>query len=132
MIELAFPDFWPERLAWLIALATLLTGFSGMIMPRGMMKAVGLAGSVDVPNGVSEFRSSVGGAMCGVGLACLLMAQPFTYFALGLMFFFACVGRVVSFVADGTFNKHCLFFLLIEALGAYFPLQFVYFAFFAG
>ena len=130
MIEIAFPDFWPERLAWLVALVTMVTGFSAMITPRRMMRVVGLGGASGTSNGVSEFRSSVGGALGGLGLACLLMAQPFTYFALGLMFFFASVGRIVSFFADGTFNKHCIFFLVVESLGAYFPLQFVYSAFF--
>jgi len=107
MIEIAFPDFWPERLAWLVALATMVTGFSGMIAPRRMMRVVGLGGASGTSNGVSEFRSSVGGALGGLGLACLLMAQPFTYFALGLMFFFASVGRIVSF-----FASRCNLFIL--------------------
>ena len=132
MVEIAFPDFWPERLAWLVALATFFTGIVVMVVPRRMMVLLGLAGAVGTNIGVSEVRATMGGFLVGVGLSCLLMAQPLTYFALGLMFFFAALGRIISFFADGTFNKHCVFFFVVEALGAFFPLQFVYAAFFQG
>ena len=34
----------------------------------------------------------LGGMWVGLGLACLLLAQPFTYFALGLGYLFAVIG----------------------------------------
>ncbi len=129
MIEIAFPDFWPERLAWIVALLTLLTGVAAMVIPRSMMSLFGLTTVEGTNNGVSEVRAIIGGFFIGTGLACLLMAQPFTYFALGVAFFFAFIGRLVSFVFDRTFNLHCCAALVIEGLAAYFPLQFVFMAF---
>ena len=123
-IEIAFPDFWPERMAWLVALTTLLVGIAVMVAPRRVMYWFGLVAREGSNNGVSEMRAIVGGVFIGLGLACLLLAQPFTYFALGLSFLFAVIGRLYSFVADRTLNRHCLFFTVVEALAAYFPLRF--------
>lgn len=129
MIDIVFPDFWPERLAWIVALLTLLTGIAVVAVPRTMMGLFGLAAAGGTNNGVSEVRAIIGGFFIGTGLACLLMAQPFTYFALGMAFLFAFVGRLISFVADRTLNLHCCAALVIEGLAAYFPLQFVFTAY---
>lgn len=60
----------------------------------------------------------------GLGLACIILAQPFTYFALGLAFLGALLGRLIAMVVDRSFNLHCLVATVIVALGAYFPLRF--------
>ncbi|MFD0916553.1 DUF4345 family protein [Pseudahrensia aquimaris] len=124
MIEISFPDQWPERLAWITALATVLIGLGLMLAPRPFMKFLGLATDGKTQNGVSEVRGPFGGMWVGMGLACLLLAQPFTYFALGLAFLFAVIGRVISFAADRTFNIHCCVATFFEVLSAYFPLRF--------
>ena len=124
MIEITFPDQWPERLAWITAMATVLIGLGLMLAPRPFMHWLGLTPRSSTNNGVSEVRGPFGGMWVGMGLACLLLAQPFTYFALGMAFFFAVIGRLISFVVDRTFNIHCIVATVFEVLSAYFPLRF--------
>ena len=124
MVEIVVPEEWPERLAFLTAFATMLLGLLLMVMPRQFGHFLGLTIRSGSNNGLSEIRSAFGGMWVGLGLACILLAQPFTYFALGLAFLGAVIGRLISFVVDRTFNLHCLLAVIIEALGAYFPLRF--------
>lgn len=124
MIEITVPYEWPERLAWLVAIATVLIGLTLMAAPARMGGLLGLAPVGGNNNGLSEIRGPVGGVWVGMGLACLLLAQPFTYFALGMAFVIAVVGRIVSFFADRTFNAHCIAVTIFESLCAYFPLKF--------
>ena len=75
-------------------------------------------------NGVSEVRGPLGGAWVGFGLAAILLAQPLVYLALGFAFLVTVVGRIVSFIADRTFNLHCVAATLFEALLAFFPIAY--------
>lgn len=129
MIEIVFPEDWSERFAWLTAVATLLVGVVLMLVPARFGRLLGLQPVGVSPNGLSELRGPVGGVWVGLGLACLMLAQPFTYFALGMAFAFAIVGRLISFVFDRTFNIQCVVAALIELMGAYFPLRFAFEAF---
>jgi len=124
MIELAFPFSTGEWLAWLTALATVLIGFALMVVPRSFMNLLGLAPKAGTQNGVSEVRGPFGGMWVGMGLACLLLAQPLVYLALGLAFAFAVIGRLISFVFDRTFNIHCCVATVFEALSAFFPIAY--------
>lgn len=124
MIEITFPDQWPERFAWLTAMTTFLVGLWLMIMPRSAMARLGLASADATPVGVSEVRGAFGGVFAGLGFACILLAQPFTYFALGLAFTFAVIGRVLSMIFDRAFHPQCLFATFIDVLGATFTLYF--------
>jgi hypothetical protein len=126
MIEIAFPYDLSERLAWLTAMATILAGLAFMILPQRISHLVGLAIRPDSKNGLSELRGPFGGMMVGLGVSCILLAQPFTYIALGLAFGFAVIGRLISFVVDRTFNEHCVVVTILELLAAYFPLRFAF------
>ncbi|NKB53312.1 MAG: DUF4345 domain-containing protein [Rhizobiaceae bacterium] len=124
MVEIVFPDDWSERLAWLSAMATLVIGLAAMLFPQTIGHFLGLFVRSGSNNGLSELRSSFGGMWVGLGLACIILAQPFTYFALGLAFLGALLGRLIAMVVDRSFNLHCLVATVIVALGAYFPLRF--------
>ena len=129
MIEIAFPDDGLERLAFLTAVVTMVLGLALMIVPRRFAHFLGLQPTAGTNNGVSEIRGPFGGMMMGFGLACIILAQPFTYFALGLAFLGAVLGRLITIVFDRTFNAHCLIATAIELLGAYFTLNFALQAF---
>ena len=124
MIEIVFPEDWSERLAFITALVTMVLGLGLMLMPRGFGRFLGLMAVSGSNNGLSEIRGPFGGIWLGLGLACIILAQPFTYFALGVAFLGAVLGRLISMVFDRTFNLHCLIATVIELLGAYFPLKF--------
>ncbi len=117
-ITLSWPYSTGEWLAWLTALVTLGIGLALMIIPRRFIYVLGLVPREDSPNGVSEVRGAVGGMWAGIALACLLLAQPLVYLALGLAFFTAVIGRVVSFVADKSFNLHCVAATVFEGVAA--------------
>ena len=129
MIEIVFPDDGLERLAFLTAVVTMVLGLGLMAVPRRFGRFLGLQPVAGTNNGVSEIRGPFGGMMMGLGLACIILAQPFTYFALGLAFVGAVLGRLVSMVFDRTLNAHCLIATFIELLGAYFTLNFALQAF---
>lgn len=126
MIEIVFPDDWSERLAWLTALATVFIGLALMIVPRRFGYVLGLTIRDGSNNGVSEIRGPFAGMWIGLGLACIILAQPFTYFALGLAYGFCVVGRVVSFIFDRSFTLHCIIASLFEGMCAYFVLKFTF------
>ncbi len=124
MIEIVFPDEWGERLAWITAVASMAIGLISMLFPKSFARLLGLSFASGSHNGISEMRSTFGGMWVGLGLACLLLAQPLTYFALGLAFAGAVLGRLISMIFDRSFNLHCLIATIVEALGCYFPLRF--------
>ena len=129
MIDIIFPEEWPERLAFLTAIVSILAGLALMLMPRRMGYIVGITYRKDGPDGLSEVRGAFGGAWVGLGVACILLAQPFSYFTLGLAFVGAVIGRVISVIFDRALNLHCLIVTVIEVLGAYFTLGFALGAF---
>ena len=87
MIEIAFPEEWTERWAFITATVTMLIGLAAMIMPVRMGRLMGLFFHDDARQGLSEMRGPIGGMWVGLGLACLLLAQPFTYFCAGIGLF---------------------------------------------
>ncbi len=129
MIEIAFPEEWTERWAFITATVTMLIGLAAMIMPVRVGRLMGLFFHDDARQGLSEMRGPIGGMWVGLGLACLLLAQPFTYFALGLGYLFAVIGRLLSLIVDRTFMLYCLIAIGLELLAAYFPLRFALEAF---
>lgn len=129
MIEIAYPYELSEQLAFLTACATVLIGAILMIFPVRMARFLGLIPLEGTQNGISEIRGPFAGMWVGLGLACIILAQPFTYFALGTAFLFAVLGRLISFVFDRSFNFHCLIATAIEVAGAVFTLYFALQAF---
>lgn len=129
MIEIVFPHEFSEQLAFLTAWATVLIGAAMMVFPVRMARFLGLTLLEGSQNGISQIRGPFAGMWVGLGVACIILAQPFTYFALGVAFLFAVLGRLVSFVFDRTFNLHCLIATAIEVAGACFTLHFALQAF---
>ena len=124
-IQFTLPQTTGETLAWLVALGSFLIGIGVMLAPRVLMSIVGLQATA--ASGTSEVRAIFGGMMGGLGLACLLLSpQPLLYFALGLAFFFAVIGRIISLAADRALSGVVWAGLLLEVAGAFFPLSYTF------
>lgn len=100
---LAFP--WPmsngEWLAWTCALVTLLFGLLMLFAPGITLRILRLQTAPGHPEAVSEARATMSGFYLGLGLCCLLLAQPLLYLALGLSWALTAFGRVISMMSDG-------------------------------
>ncbi|MDD9909536.1 MAG: DUF4345 family protein [Ahrensia sp.] len=126
-IEFVAPQTTGETLAFCVALATLLVGLIFMTIPHRFGRFLGI---YDMSaSGISELRSAFGGSWVGFALAAILFAQPLIYLALGTAFVFMVIGRVISFLADRSFNGQTVAALLIEAAAGFgllaYPLQII-------
>lgn len=127
-MEFAFP--WPysqgEWLGWWSALVTALFGLLLLLMPRTALRLLRLQPAAALPGAVvGEARSTVAGFHLGIGLSCLLLAQPLLYLALGACWGLAAFGRLVSIVADRGATPRNWALLAVEAVLAALPLAFV-------
>lgn len=102
-MEFEFP--WPmsqgEWLAWSSAAVTVLFGLLALFAPRTSLRILRLETRPDKPEAVAEARASLAGFWLGVGLCCLLLAQPLLYLALGVAWGMTAFGRLISMLSDG-------------------------------
>lgn len=127
----AFP--WPfstgEWLAFTCALITIGFGLLLLLAPRLSLRILGLQSVPDRPDSIAEARGTLAGFYLGLGLACLLLAQPMLYLALAAGWVFTALGRLVSILADRAGTRWNWYGLAIEAalaaLAGAFPLGFI-------
>ena len=72
----------------------------------------------------SEARATMSGFYLGLGLCCILLAQPLLYMALGFSWLFTAFGRVVSMLSDRGNTLYNWISLVIELVLAALPLAF--------
>ena len=117
-MELAFP--WPysqgEWLAWISAAVTALLGLSALFAPVTALRVLRLETKPDHPEAVAAARGNLAGFWIGVGLACILLAQPLIYIALGLSWAITAFGRLVSMMSDGGHTPYNWIFFVVELL----------------
>ncbi|MFN4272338.1 MAG: AGROH133_08824 family phage infection protein [Rhizobiaceae bacterium] len=127
-MELAFP--WPvsqgEWLAWWSALVTVLFGLMLFFLPGISLRILRLRPAENHPEAVGEARATMAGFYLGLGLACLLLAQPLLYLALGLSWAFTAFGRLVSILSDRGSTLYNWISLLIEIVLAALPLAYAF------
>lgn len=127
-MELAFP--WPysqgEWLAWTVAAATIVFGLVALFAPRLTFRILRLETRPDHPEAVSEARSTIAGFWLGVGLCCILLAQPLLYMALGVSWALTAFGRAVSMTSDRGNTVYNWIFLALEMVLAALPLAFAF------
>ena len=115
-MEFTFP--WPmsqgEWLAWTCAAVTLVFGLVMLFAPRITLRALRLQTKPDHPEAVSEARATMSGFYIGVGLSCLLLAQPLLYLTLGLCWGLTAFGRIISMLSDNGASLYNWAWLLIE------------------
>ncbi|TKT82980.1 DUF4345 family protein [Aquamicrobium sp. LC103] len=123
---IAFP--WPmsqgEWLAWTSAAVTILFGLIMLFAPRITLRVLRLQPRENHPEAVGEARTSLAGFYLGVGLACILLAQPLLYIALGFSWGLAAFGRIVSMLSDNGNTFYNWIALVLQAVLAAFALSF--------
>jgi hypothetical protein len=127
-MELSFP--WPttqgEWLAWSSAAVTVLFGVLLLFAPRISLRILRLRPTDMHPEAVSEARATMAGFYLGLGLCCILLAQPLLYMALGFSWAFTAFGRVISMLSDNGNTLYNWVSLFVEIALAALPLLFAF------
>ncbi len=128
MMGFEFP--WPtaqgEWLAWSSGAVTVLFGVVLLFAPGLSFKLLRLQTSPDHPEAVAEARGTMSGFYLGLGLCCLLLAQPLLYLALGASWLFTAFGRIVSMMSDRGNTLYNWAWLALEAVLAALPLGYAF------
>jgi len=80
-----------------------VTAFAGIVMlfaPGITMKLLRLQPVNARPEAFSSIRAVLAGPYLGLGLGCLIFAQPFLWVVLGAAWGFALFGRFISMMSD--------------------------------
>ena len=125
---MSFEFPWPftqgEWLAWSSAAVTVLFGLIMLFLPRIGLRILRLQTTPEHPEATSEARATMSGFYLGLGLCCILLAQPLLYMALGFSWLFTAFGRVVSMLTDRGNTLYNWISLVIELVLAALPLAF--------
>ncbi|MHB2267744.1 AGROH133_08824 family phage infection protein [Aliihoeflea sp. PC F10.4] len=125
-MELSFP--WPysqgEWLAWSSAAITVLFGLMTLFAPRFSLRILRLQTTPDHPEAVAESRATMSGFYLGVGLCCILLAQPLLYLTLGACWALTAFGRVVSMLSDRGNTPYNWVALIVEIVLGALPMAF--------
>jgi uncharacterized membrane protein HdeD (DUF308 family) len=127
-MEFALP--WPvtqgEWLAWSSAVVTVLFGLLLLFGPRLSLRILRLQTVEAHPEAVSEARATMSGFYLGLGLCCILLAQPLLYMALGFSWLFTAFGRIVSMLSDQGNGLYNWVWLIVTLVLAALPLAFAF------
>lgn len=125
-MELTFP--WPttpgEWYAWTSALATVVFGLLLMFAPRIAFRVLRLTTAEAHPNAIAQARATMSGFYLGLGLCCILFAQPMLYIALGVSWAFTVFGRIISMMSDQGNTPYNWVALVLELALAALPLAY--------
>jgi hypothetical protein len=124
-MDLYFPTELPEQLAFFGAAAAALIGLLLFLMPSMALKAGGISVGEITPDGYAATRAT-GGLYLGLGLAALLLAQDWTYLALGAALAMAAVGRILSALLDRAVSPRNIAIILLQIVIAALPLGYVF------
>lgn len=127
-MEFAFP--WPfsqgEWLAWSSAAITVLFGLILFFAPGLSLRLLRLQTTPDHPEALSEARATMSGFYLGLGLTCILFAQPMLYIALGVSWALTAFGRIVSMMSDRGNTLYNWVSVAVEIVLAALPLVFAF------
>ena len=127
-MEFSFP--WPmsngEWMAWGSAAVTVFFGLLLLFLPGLSLRMLRLRTADNHPEAVSEARSTMAGFYLGVGLCCILLAQPLLYMALGFSWLLTAFGRVVSMLSDRGNTVFNWVSVVVELALAILPLLFAF------
>lgn len=127
-MDFAFP--WPmsqgEWWAWSSAAVTVLFGLLLLFVPRISLRLLRLQPAENKPEAVAEARATMSGFYLGLGLCCILLAQPLLYMALGFSWAFTAFGRLISMLSDRGNTLYNWVWLLVALILAALPLAFAF------
>jgi hypothetical protein len=127
-MEFAFP--WPfsqgEWLAWSSAVVTVLFGLILFFAPGLSLRLLRLQTTPDHPEALAEARATMSGFYLGLGLTCILFAQPMLYIALGVSWALTAFGRIVSMMSDRGNTLYNWVSVAVEIVLAALPLVFAF------
>ncbi|MEO5759975.1 MAG: DUF4345 family protein [Mesorhizobium sp.] len=115
-MDFAFP--WPmsqgEWAAWSSAVVTLVFGLLMFLAPRIGFKIMRIQPVPEKPEAIAEGRSAMAGFYLGVGICCILLAQPLIYMTLGFCWLFSAFGRLLAMMSDGANTPYNWVSVVIE------------------
>ena len=127
-MDFTFP--WPtsqgEWLAWSSAAITVFFGLLLLFAPRISFRLLRLAASERHPNAIAEARSTMAGFYLGLGICCVLLAQPLLYMALGASWAFTAFGRLIAMMSDDANTPYHWVAILLDVVLAALPLAFAF------
>ncbi|MCV9909512.1 DUF4345 domain-containing protein [Brucella sp. HL-2] len=111
-MEFYLPATTGEWLAWSAAVVTAFAGIVMLFAPGITMKLMRLQPINARPEAYSSIRAVLAGPYLGIGLGCLIFAQPFLWVVLGAAWGFALFGRFISMMSD----KGATFYNVVAAV----------------
>ncbi|MDO1584042.1 AGROH133_08824 family phage infection protein [Rhizobium oryzicola] len=124
-MDFYFPTELPERIAFIASALTAIIGLFILLLPAQSLRIAGFSVGGITGDGYGSVRST-GGLYLGLGLCAILLAQNWTYLALGASLSAAAIGRLLSMLFDrGLSPRNFALLLLQVALGAL-PLAYVF------
>lgn len=124
MIEFYWPASQGEWLAWASGLTTIGFGVLLLFAPRLSFRILRLQTHPNHPEAIAEGRGTMAGFYLGLGICCVLFAQPMLWVALGLSWGFTAFGRLISMMSDRGNTLYNWISILIEIALAALPLAF--------
>ena len=123
-LELYLPTTNGEWLAWASALTAIFFGLLCLFAPRLTYRILRLQPHPNHPEALAASRASLSGFYLGVGLCCILLAQPMLWITLGVSWGFTAFGRLISMLSDKGNTLFNWFAVIIEAALAAMPLAY--------
>lgn len=121
-MEFYLPSSNGEWLAWFSAFITSLFGVMMFFAPVFTMKLLRLELAGGHKEGLATIRSTMAGFYLGLGLGCLIFAQPFLWLVIGAAWGFTLFGRFISIMSDKTGSFYNWSFAILEFILAAGPL----------
>jgi primosomal protein N' (replication factor Y) len=95
-----------------------------MFAPRIAFRMLRLTTAEAHPNAIAQARATMSGFYLGLGLCCILFAQPMLYIALGVSWAFTVFGRIISMMSDQGNTPYNWVALVLECVLAALPLAY--------
>lgn len=125
-MEFYLPASTGEWMAWSSAAVTAFFGAIMLFFPSLSMKLLRLQPANGHLEGYASIRATMAGFYLGVGLGCLIFAQPFLWVVLGASWGFVLFGRFISMMSDKAVTIYNWFAVIIEFFLAVGPLLYAF------